>query len=193
MVKLSTVLKILIGLEIFLLLYKYTPPEVKNSISSSVLPGYESNRLDELHPRLESKMKSIIAQLTKRGFTPKVYSTYRSPEMQDFYYSVSKGGRVFGASPMTRSKGGESCHNKQDKSGKPAATAVDIWGKPYGAFLSLRLDIHFNEHLRFFNALGKIVADEGLEWGGRWTSQHSIWADHGLGWDPAHIQMGRCR
>ena len=94
---------------------------------------------------------------------------------------------------MNRAKGGDSCHNKQDRSGKPAATAVDIWGKPYGAFIAWKLDIHFNEHIRFFNALGKVVADVGLEWGGRWTSQHSIWTEHGLGWDPAHIQMGRCK
>ena len=145
-----------------------------------MLPGYESNRLDEPTSALEEQNEDSHRRVNEARLPSKDILYVSNSEMQDFYYSMSKVKRVFGSSAMNRAKGGESCHNKQDRSGKPAATAVDIWGKPYGAFIAWKLDIHFNEHIRFFNALGKVVADVGLEWGGRWTSQHSI--GQSMGW-----------
>jgi hypothetical protein len=190
--KISNFLKILIGIEVILLFYKYVPPELGNKVESMLLPGYESNHLYHLHPQLQKKAVVIVSSLEEKGFTPKIYTTYRSSEMQDFFYSFSNGGRVLGVSPMTRARGTQSCHTKKDKEGKPSSTAFDIWGKPYGAFLALQLDVNFSDHVRFFNALGVVVKEQNLEWGGRWTSQQSVWTKHGLGWDPAHIQMGRC-
>jgi len=192
MIKISTILKILIVIEFFLLFYKYIPPHVGNKLETLILPGFESNNIEYLHPQMQERVKAIVKSLNKSGFQPRIYTTYRSAEMQDFYYSVSSAGKVLGIPAMTRARGGQSCHNKKNKAGLPASTAVDIWGKPYGAFLSLRLDINFNQHIRFFKALGVVVKEHGLEWGGRWTSQHSVWTQYDLGWDPAHIQMGRC-
>ena len=70
--------------------------------------------------------------------------------------------------------------------------AADVWGAPYGAFLSLKLDLNFRAHVRFFKALGEEVEQQGLLWGGDWTSTSSVWSSEGLGWDPAHVQMGSC-
>ena len=190
--KISNFLKILIGIEVILLFYKYVPPKLGNQVESLLLPGYESNHLYDLHPQLQKKASAIVNSLQDKGFSPRITTTYRSSDMQDFFYSVSSAGKKFGISPMTRAKGNQSCHTKKDKEGNPSSTAFDIWGKPYGAFLALQLDVNFNDHVQFFKALGSVVKEQKLEWGGRWTSQQSVWTSYGLGWDPAHIQMGRC-
>lgn len=182
----------MIILEIGLLLYKYVPPETSKSILSMVLPGYETCAFSDLDPTFQTKLSAVFKNLGKQGYHPKVYSAYRSSELQEFYFSSSKKLRNAGFEGITKARGGQSCHNKVDANGNPASMAADVWGAPYGAFLSLKLDLNFRAHVRFFKALGEEVEQQGLLWGGDWTSTSSVWSSEGLGWDPAHVQMGSC-
>lgn len=186
------VLWIMIILEIGLLLYKYLPPEASKTLLSMSLPGYETSNFSDLDPAFQKKLSRIFKNLGKKGYHPRIYSSYRSNELQTFYFSGSKKLRDAGLVEITKAKGGQSCHNRVDSMGRPAATAADIWGAPYGAFLALKLDLNFQAHVQFFRALGDEVKREDLLWGGDWTSTRSIWSSEGLGWDPAHVQMGSC-
>lgn len=44
----------------------------------------------------------------------------------------------------------------------------------------------------FLRALGAAAKDEGLRWGGDWHGKPSAWDSHGLGWDPAHVELTPC-
>ncbi|HEY4131888.1 MAG TPA: M15 family metallopeptidase, partial [Gemmatimonadaceae bacterium] len=43
--------------------------------------------LDRLAPKFQAAVEQAIAEGQKRGLKPKVYETYRSPELQAAYYA----------------------------------------------------------------------------------------------------------
>ena len=186
-------LRILIALETAVLLYKYTPPNISKKTVSFFLPGEETVEFNDLDPLFRQRLNTVFSRMKKRGFSPKIYSAYRSNELQDFYYNASQMGRRIGIPSITNAKGGESCHNHRNADGEPASKAADIWGHPYGAFLSLGLEIHFAYHVQFFTALGQELERSDLLWGGQWPKKQNIWSKHGLGWDPSHVQLPKCR
>lgn len=88
-------------------------------------------------------------------------------------------GLRLGASPWTTLRGGMSCHNQIQADGRPGAAAVDL--VPVG------LD-DLAQRAAFYQALGRAAHAEGLRWGGDFQQRNAVWARHGLGWDPAHIE-----
>lgn len=142
------------------------------------VPGSQSTDIDHLHPDFRPKVARVVSELESEGHRVRVVGVWRSPSRQDAIYRFSRVMERLGASPGTRVRGGQSCHN-QLASGAPASAAVDI--RP-GRGLSL------DEQAEFFHALGRAADDEGLRWGGDWSRSNPTWARRGLGWDPGHVE-----
>jgi hypothetical protein len=138
--------------------------------------------LAALDPDFRARVDRVVLRLRDRGFDPRASCTFRSADAQDLLFS-------FGGS--TRARGGQSCHNHTDH-GDPASLAVDLWD----GGLSLGLVVGRREALAaqvpFLRALGEEARSERVRWGGAWRGR-SPWTEHGLGWDPAHLQDSRCR
>lgn len=160
-----------------------TPRQVKVDAINLLLPGENSIDPEDLDPRFLLKVSRVVKRLKKQGHSPVFGSTYRSPKRQDFIFTVSIYAALLGRQPATYVRGGFSCHNRR-KNGKPAALAADIVPGD---------DLSLAQKARFYKALGKAARREGLIWGGAWKKSNPKWRDHGLGWDPAHIQSRRCR
>ncbi len=108
-----------------------------------------------LHPTLQSKIHTLIANAHKRGLNIQVFEGLRSIERQNALYSQGRdaqGNVVDKSKIVTNVKGGSSYHNY--------GVAVDVvfhgnqpWGEQHD-----------------WEGLGKSGEEAGLEWGGRWTS-----------------------
>ena len=149
------------------------------------LPGEETNDRAKLDPVFATHVEAIVAGLRAEGHDPRDAATYRDPERQDFIYDVGQLLEMFGARPMTRARGGRSCHNNRALTGDAAALAADIVPGPDLTTAA--------QKAAFFHALGKAAKARGLGWGGDWARKNPDWKKHGLGWDPAHVQSPRCR
>ncbi len=146
------------------------------------IPGWSSS-LDTLDHPLRSKLTAVLAALREEGFTPTLSNTWRSPAIQDVLARVGS---------ATEASGGQSCHNHLDSDGQPASRAADIWNRPLDLRLMLGVESRLLQELAFLRALGRHAHAEGLRWGGDWHGHASAWTPHGLGWDPAHVELGRC-
>ena len=182
----------LILVELLLLSYKYMPPRPSNVLESLFLPGVETSRVRDLDPRLQERVKRVFDSLEAQGYEPQITRSYRSVEMQEFYHRLSKSLKRLRLTSVVEAPPQRSCHSRSSAKGKPASTAVDIWGFPAGALLGTVLDSSLDHHARFFKALGEAAEAEGLVWGGKWSNQPSMWQEYGLGYDPSHLQLGRC-
>ena len=126
-------------------------------------------------PRL--KLPVVLATLQARGHRPKVVFSWRSLASQ----AVLK---QKGRSSLSFSK-----HNAVDRTGQPRALAADIIDERYGWGDGEHGSAKSDGALGFFRALGEVVDELGLGWGGRWKSRGSFWTRYGMGWDPAHIEV----
>ncbi len=142
-----------------------------------------STTLADVDPVLRRKIDALIVALTAQGFTPTVSNTWRAPEVQGL---LQLGGRATKAGP------GESCHNHVDAAGAPASRAVDLWSRPMDLPLVLGASERLAEEAPFLRALGVEAHRLGLRWGGDWHGHPSAWNAWSLGWDPAHVELGRC-
>lgn len=162
-------------------------PVVEPFVRAALHPGVTTWSLDNLEPKFRTKVDRVLDELREDGFHPRVASTWRSPDRQEFIYERGRlRQRVFGGAPSTQVRGGMSCHNTVELKDRtePAALAIDVMpGK------SRRTSA---EKAKFFRALGKAAEREGLLWGGRWKRSNATWAAHGLGWDPGHLQSRLC-
>lgn len=151
---------------------------------AGVVPGRETTDLDHLHPTFRAKVARITARLGAEGHTVRVAAVYRSPARQDLIFHFSRAMERLGASPGTKVRGGQSCHN-QTVDGAPASAAIDIRGGK---------GLRRAEQADFYKALGRAAAVEGLRWGGSWQQRNPTWARYDLGWDPGHVEdAGLCR
>ena len=182
----------LVLIELLLLGYKYMPPRPSNVLESLFLPGVETSAVRDLDPRLQDRLSRVFAELESQGYQPQITRSYRSPDMQNFYHKMTKTLSKLHLTSVVEATSSRSCHSRSDYKGKPASTAVDVWGYPAGALLGTPLDSSVAKHVRFFEALGEAAVAEGLVWGGKWSNQQSMWQAHGLGYDPSHLQLGRC-
>jgi hypothetical protein len=150
-----------------------------------VLPGVERHRMADLESGFRRDVERVLAALRRRGFEPRVLVTYRDSRRQDLIHGVSRLAERLGLDPITRVRGGRSCHNRTGSDGEPAALAVDLG--------SSRSDLTLKQQACFYRALGAAARDRGLVWGGSWRRRNATWRRFGLGWDPGHIQSPRCR
>jgi len=120
----------------------------------------EEKKVQSMHPRLQPKVKNVLAALKKRGFQPKVFYGWRSVAVQ---LEIFKKGH---------SKVKFSFHNAQRPDGTPNAYAADIIDSRYGWESGA-------ETSGFWKSLGEEAKKEGLFWGGDWSKFR----------DWAHIQL----
>jgi len=140
-------------------------------------------RMEALHPELQEKLARVLSALESQGYQPFIRSGWRSAEYQDGIYVVGRLHERLGGPRYTRARGGQSCHNHTLDDGAAAATAADINDARARTL---------KDKAAFYRALGEAARAEGLTWGGDWPRRNKAWARHGLGWDPAHVQLGAC-
>ena len=137
----------------------------------------DSTDLNTLEPSFKGMVETLISALETRGFETTVFTAFRSVESQ-----IDK--QRQGLSDVKYSY-----HNFVNSQGRPAAQAVDLaltgvgWGPEDGAGADHELAA------QYFKALGEEANKLGLEWGGDWSKRDPIWAAHGMGWDPAHVEL----
>jgi hypothetical protein len=146
------------------------------ALAASAVPGVE--------PAFARDVTAVLGELKKQGFDPRVAEAYRDPKRQQFLYNLGVFLELFGAQPMTRAQGGQSCHNHQEE-GAASSLAVDI--------LPPNEEVDTAKRAAFFHALGKASRARGLGWGGAWPRKNTTWKKYGLGWDPGHVQSAQCR
>lgn len=150
-------------------------------IKSFILPGYSSSSVEYLEPNFKDKINNIILEMEKRGHNPLVATSFRSPEQQDFLYSL----REFGVT-LTKVRGGGSCHNIVIN-GTPSSLAVDIVDGD--SFFHTK-----EQQAQFYLDLRQLARKKGLRSGGYWLRKGNEWYEYGLGWDPGHIEDNtKCR
>ena len=105
-----------------------------------------------LHPRLQKLAKNLVAEAAKQGLAIKVTETFRTVAEQDALYAK---GRTTPGSIVTNAKGS-------------TYSSMHQWGI---AFDICRNDGKgaYNTDGNFFQKVGKIGQDLGMEWGGAWT------------------------
>ncbi len=148
-----------------------------------LLPGHSSVSLDSLDPDFRARVQKVVLGLHKRGYSPRVVSSYRSPMRQDVIFTASTVSRFVGRGTYTQVSGGQSCHN-HEVDGDAAALAIDITD-PHADTMRAKAT--------FYKALGAEAKKAGLAWGGNWKRSNRAWRRYGLGWDPGHIESRRCR
>jgi peptidoglycan L-alanyl-D-glutamate endopeptidase CwlK len=115
----------------------------------------EDKKLASLHADLRPKVEAILASLKQQNFQPKVFYGWRSVAVQLDLFEKGNTTVKF------------SYHNAQKPDGTPNAYAADIvdsrWGWGDAA-----------ETNGFWTAMGKVAKEQGLTWGGDWTSFRDV-------------------
>ena len=144
-------------------------------------PGIQTEDLEHLHGSLRKKMKNIMDTLDKEGFRYEISSTYRSPEKQECYYNISRKIQEYtGENGLTTTK--RSCHNKK-KGDSPESMAIDLH--------SSRGSIE--DQAKFYSRLRALARKYNLQSGGDFCHSSSLWKQYGLGWDPGHVELPKCK
>lgn len=137
--------------------------------------------LDALHPEMKKKVNALISAMKARGFDTQIITTWRSPQSQAQLRLENKSKTSFGY------------HNFVDATGAAASQAADLVDKGalYGPDNPSSDPAAHEQATRYFKALGEEAQKLGLRWGGGSYYQKSnpLWAQYGMGWDPAHVEL----
>jgi hypothetical protein len=166
-------------------------PAVPKAISTVILPGKHTVKLDHLDPEFRADLEVLVENLEAQGYSVRVESTYRSSRRQDLLYNLTMFWQGLGfKGGFTNAPGGQSCHNMTNDKGEPASLAVDLWGYRYGPLLRFNPRAK-KKHSQFLRALGAEAHSLGMNWGGDWIKIEP-WDAYGLGKDPPHVSSQRC-
>ncbi len=149
-------------------LFSAHPESLKSQISKVTQKNWsgdsatwsQDKKLQSLNLEFRPKVEAVIKALKDQGFKPKIFYGWRSQAVQLDLFNKK------------RSKVKFSFHNAAKKNGIPNAFAVDIIDSRYAWSDK-------PETKKFWEALGKAAKEQGLYWGGDWTSFK----------DWAHVQM----
>lgn len=136
----------------------------------------DSRDLNTLDSNFKEKIETLITALEARGFQTTVFTAFRSIETQLDKYNKK----------LSKVKYGY--HNFVTSGGAAASQAVDLALKGVGWGGDANSDSH-KQATAYFKALGEEANKLGLTWGGDWSQSEKIWADEGIGWDPAHVEL----
>ena len=127
----------------------------------------EAKLLADTKEPFTSRLKFVLAALRARGHDVKISNTYRSPAGQ--YSKWQKG-----------------YSGSKEKGWRPGAhtwgVAADIIQRQDAWKVTART-------VALYTDLKVIAKTYGLHWGGNYTRSNPAWAKHGIGWDPAHLQL----
>lgn len=125
-------------------------------------------------PRL--RLSELLGRLRDQGWQPRIVYSWRSLLSQERLFAEGYTQVTF------------SFHNAVDDQGYPAGLAADIIDSRYGFGDGDAHSAQTTQAAAFARALGREGEALGLTWGGRWKQSTPLWAAHGLGWDPMHVQ-----
>lgn len=110
-----------------------------------------ARNINELHPRLQSKVKELQALCEKEGLILGIGECFRTVAEQDALYAQ---GRTTAGSIVTNAKG--SSYESQHQ-----------WGIAFDFFKNV--SGHAYDDIEFFSNVGALAKSIGLAWGGDWT------------------------
>lgn len=114
----------------------------------------------KLHPKLQKKIKELIALCAKNGIKIRVTECVRTKAEQDALYAK---GRTAPGSKVTNCKGS-------------SYSSMHQWGVAFDYVIDQDtdndgdIDIKDLYYVKLMNVVGKLGQSIGLEWGGSWTS-----------------------
>jgi len=135
--------------------------------------------IEALHPAMKSKVTALINAMKARGFETQIITTWRSPQSQQAKRLQGKSKTSFGY------------HNFVDATGAAASQAADLVDKGalYGPDDPATDQEAHAQATKYFKALGEEAKKLGLRWGGDYKKSNPLWAQQGMGWDPAHVEL----
>ena len=146
------------------------------------MPGYSSNKIKDLSPKFEKKVKKLITSMEKRGYAIRISQTFRSQERQQFLYDASLKMKELTGIELKVTSTTNSRHT-HTIDGNPAACAIDI--RPRYVYSS-------TEKVLFYKLM-KIEAQKlGLRSGVDFRRKTEFQKKHNIGWDPGHIYSKNC-
>ncbi len=110
-----------------------------------------ARNINELHPRLQNKVKELQALCEKEGLILGIGECFRTVAEQDALYAQ---GRTTAGSIVTNAKG--SSYESQHQ-----------WGIAFDFFKNV--SGHAYDDIEFFSNVGALAKSIGLAWGGDWT------------------------
>jgi hypothetical protein len=134
--------------------------------SASTSGGRSAEHFD---PGFYATLQAVMARLRARGFQPVIISGWRSLDQQAALKSAGHSQVSF------------SFHNNITATGRPAALAADIKDEREGWSDTPNA-------VAFYRALRDEAKAVGLSSGADFSQSNPMWARHGLGWDPGHVQ-----
>ena len=143
-----------------------------------------SRDLDSLEPNFKTLVEQLITNMESRGFKTNVVSAYRSLDSQIEKFNEETSKTKYGY------------HNFLDSGGNPASQAVDLVDKSVGYGGEDPASSKHRKAAEYFKALGEEARKLGFtgsggigRWGGDYSQSNPLWAAHGMGWDPAHVEL----
>jgi hypothetical protein len=143
----------------------------------------QAQKWDSLEPGFAQRLRRAFRTLEAAGHRPTIWFGWRRPGMQAGFVKSGRSQTAF------------SLHEALGDHGEPASLAVDVidprfgWGVKVENGVEVQNPATFPGAKRFFQALGRAAAAEGLVWGGNYSKRAgTLWGDAGLGWDPGHVQ-----
>ena len=136
-------------------------------------PGEERHDVGSLDPEFRRCLDGLLSGLVAQGWRPVIRASWRDDRRQRLYHSLGGSQRASGS------------HHQHVRDGRPAARAADVsdqWFLPDHA-----------HHAAFYLAMMKAAPAHGLKTGGAWKKTAPRWEAYGLGWDPAHVEVGDAR
>ena len=110
-------------------------------------------KIEDLHPKLQDLIYDLKTESEKQGLKIGISECLRTKEEQDELYAK---GRTQKGSIVTNAKG-------------ETFSSMHQWGVAFDFYRNDGKGIYNNED-KFFNKVGKIGRELGLEWGGGWKS-----------------------
>ena len=142
-----------------------------------------STDLEALNPDFKGLVDQLIANMQSRGYSTRIVTTYRSLSAQTAAVTAKTSQTSFGY------------HNFVTEDGNPASQAVDLVsaeitvGGGYGPDNPEDDPVAHASAAEYFKVLGEEATNLNLRWGGNFPHSNPIWAKHGMGWDPAHVEL----
>ena len=142
----------------------------------------DSRNIDTLHPEFKILIEELISNMESRGFKTNIITTFRSIETQEEKVKQGRSQTYYGY------------HNFITSEGDAASQAVDLTNQsaPYAGYGPDDPKDNPSGHAAakdYFLALGEEAAKLGLDWGGNYSHTNPLWAQYGMGWDPAHVEL----
>ena len=184
-------------------------PEIKTK-GTAKARTLRSTDLQSLEPNFRIMVEELIERMKDRGFTTTIVTAWRSPESQLKKVEQKRSQTRYGYHNFVDSCGcaaSQAIDLADGKVGYGIDTSTagfrkeDHNGDKAAALRAVQADWRHIRAAKYFKALGEeahkmnftsrsgAASDAIGDWGGDYRKSSTLWAYHGMGWDPAHVEL----